>query len=516
MPTPIDKQVNTAVNETDFLFEIGKMFTTTPDIEQILDNVLKLLSKHLKIMKGMINIYHERTRDIFIDVSFGYTNEEVKRGIYKPGEGVIGNVISSGKPMVVPSINNEPKFLDKTGSRTKSEKRDHAFICVPIRIEKNTIGTISIDIIKKKQPTSFNNELNILSTISIMIAHAVNIRKETIQRETNLKLENDLLKIRLSNIKPPNNIIGTSKVMHDLYEKINLVSPLNTTILITGESGTGKELIADAIHLNSKRNNKPFIKINISALPESLIESELFGHERGAFTGAISQKKGRFELSDGGTIFLDEIGDLNPNIQVKLLRVIQEKSIERLGGTTTIPLDVRIIAATHQNLENKIKLNEFRSDLYYRLNVFPIYSPPLRERKADIMLLADYFLGKYNKEINKNIKRISSEAIDMLTSYHWPGNVRELSNCIERAVIVSNEDAIRSFHLPPSLQVAKKSSSLPITLEEMINLYQKEIIIDHLKITHGNISNAARILGTTKRILTYKVNKLGIDYIKYK
>ena len=348
-----------------------------------------------------------------------------------------------------------------------------------------------------------------------MITHAVNSRKEMRKREALLEEENRLLKMRLSSREKPRDILGNSPAMRRMAEKILLVAPTGSTVLITGESGTGKELVADAIHRHSHRKDGPFIKVNMAALPENLIESELFGFEKGAFTGAVGRKKGRFELAQGGSIFLDEIGDLGPGLQVKLLRVIQEKTIERVGGEKTIPLDVRIIAATHQNLEEKIKAGQFRPDLYYRLNVFPIHAPPLRERKADIMLLADHFLEKYRGEHGRDIRRISSEAIDLLTSYHWPGNVRELENCIERAVILSTEDVIRSYHLPPSLQTAEDSPE-PRGLDEMVDRYQKEIIIDHLKMAKGNITRAAQMLGTTKRILTYRVKMLDIEYEKYR
>ncbi len=358
-----------------------------------------------------------------------------------------------------------------------------------------------------------------------MIAHAVNSRREMLLNERQLREENRLLKLKLDTGKVAGKMIGNSHVMNSIYEKVALVADTDSTVLITGESGTGKELVAEAIHANSRRKDGPFIKVNIAALSKSLIESELFGYEKGAFTGAVSQKKGRFEAAHTGTIFLDEIGDLDPQLQVHLLRVIQERTIERVGGTRTIPIDVRILAATHQDLEAKIGNNEFRQDLYYRLNVFPIYMPPLRERKTDIMLLADFFLEKYNKKIGKSVKRISSDAIDMLTSYHWPGNVRELENCIERAVILAQEEVIRNYHLPPSLQTpslktpspetAEKQSDKTGTLEEMTDMFVKEIIIDHLKITKGNMSKAAAMLGTTKRILTYKIKSLDIDYKKY-
>ncbi len=516
MPTHRENSsVKSAITtEMEFLYDIGKLFDSFSSIEDLLNNVLLLLKSKLPMERGMINVHDRETDDIYIDVSLGYSKEEVSRGKYKVGEGIIGRVVDTGRPIVVPSVDSEPLFLNRTGARSGKGDVNIAFICVPIKIEGITIGTISIDLLIPED-APLDRELNILTAVSIMVSHAVNGRKEMRKREYQLEQENRLLKLRLSSKIKPRTIIGNSPVMHQLIEKVMLVAPTNSTVLITGESGTGKELIAEAVHSHSPRKEKPLIKVNMAALPESLIESELFGHEKGAYTGASSMKKGRFELADGGSIFLDEIGDLGPASQVKLLRVIQEKTIERIGGEKTISLDVRIIAATHRNLEEKIREGRFREDLYYRLNVFPIYAPPLRERKADIMLLADGLLEKYCAEHNRSIRRISSEAIDLLTSYHWPGNVRELENCIERAVIMSGEDVIRSYHLPPSLQTAE-ASPLPVTFDEMVDQYQREIIIDHLKMTKGNITKAAVMLGTTKRILTYRVRELGIDYSRFR
>ncbi|MDY6935416.1 MAG: sigma 54-interacting transcriptional regulator [Spirochaetota bacterium] len=507
------KQLNNRYNE--LICEIGRLFMTSKDMNLLLFNVIELCARYIPIERAMINIHDLSTDEIFIDVSYGYSDDEVKKGRYKVGEGIIGTVISTGETLIVPSIHDEPRFLNRTGARKDEVQKDISFICIPIKIAGETIGTISIDINLDDQNSLFE-EIQLLNTLAVITAHAVKVRRDMLQMERELRAENEILKNKIYAIESPRNIIGSSRVMKELYEKIVMVAGTDSTVLILGESGTGKELIAEAIHHNSNRKDRPLIKVNIAALPHDLIESELFGYERGAFTGAFSQKKGKFESADGGTIFLDEIGDLNSHLQINLLRVLQEKTIERLGSTETLPLDVRIVAATHQDLEKKIKKNEFRSDLYYRLNVFPIFAPPLRERKADIILLADYFLEKYNSKINKKIKRISSDAIDMLSNYHWPGNVRELENCIERAVIVSNEKVIRNYHLPPSLQMAEGGTEQPRTLEEMTNLFVKEIIIDHLKVTKGNIAQAARMLGSTKRILAYKINKLGVDYHKYK
>src|SRR5438270_4532845 len=305
--------------------------------------------------------------------------------------------------------------------------------------------------------------------------------------------------------------------MRQVYEQVAQVAHTNTTVLVRGESGTGKELIAHAIHYNSTRAKKPFIKVSCAALPHDLIESELFGYERGAFTGAQGLKRGRFELAEGGTLFLDEIGDLNLATQVKLLRVLQEREFERLGGIETIKVNVRLIAATNKDLEKAIAAGHFREDLYYRLNVFTIFMPPLRERKSDMLLLADHFLEKYAREHGKSIKRISTPAIDMLTSYHWPGNVRELENIIERAVLVCETNVIHGHHLPPTLQTAEGSGTvMRLSLEAAVEAYERDIIQDALKTARGNRAKAAKLLDTTERILGYKVKKYGIDCERFR
>ena len=350
-----------------------------------------------------------------------------------------------------------------------------------------------------------------------MIASHV-IKLETIRLEKEqLREENRRLQNVLKDKYSISNIVGNSNKMREVFQMVSQVCRSNATVLIRGESGTGKELVANSIHYNSHRAKNPFVKVNCAALPVNLIESELFGHEKGAFTGAIKQKIGKFELAHKGTIFLDEIGSLGLDVQANLLRILQEKELERVGGHRTLKTDVRIIAATNKNLEEAVEDESFRSDLYYRLNVFPIYLPPLRERKTDILLLADYFLEKYARENGKNIKRLSTPAIDMLMEYHWPGNVRELENCIERAVLLCEEGVIHSYHLPPSVQTGKESGTVPaLSLEGAVASLEKEMIIDALKNTRGNITMAAEILQTTVRKFAYKAQRYGVDYKHYR
>jgi Nif-specific regulatory protein len=295
------------------------------------------------------------------------------------------------------------------------------------------------------------------------------------------------------------------------------VSSTSTTVLLRGESGVGKELVADAIHYNSTRKTKAYIKVNCAALPESLIESELFGHEKGAFTGADSQRVGRFEAANGGTIFLDEFGDIPANVQVKLLRVIQQREIERLGSTKPIKIDVRIICATNKNLEKMIEEGNFREDLYYRINVFPVYIPPLRERLHDIPALADHFIARFNEKNSRNIKRITASAIDCLMVYHWPGNIRELENCIERACILSTDNVLRTNNLPASLQTAEGTQTMQSgTLDIILGKMEKQIIIDALIATKGNSTKAAEQLGITERMMGIRTKKYDIDPKRFK
>jgi Nif-specific regulatory protein len=332
-----------------------------------------------------------------------------------------------------------------------------------------------------------------------------------------LEEENAHLRLELKERYGFSNLVGTSGPMRQVHEHVAQVARANTTVLLRGESGTGKELLAHAIHYNSTRSKRPFVKVSCAALPHDLIESELFGYEKGAFTGASAAKKGRFDLAHGGTLFLDEIGELPAATQVKLLRVLQEREFERLGGTDTIKTNIRLVAATNKDLEKAIAEGEFRDDLYHRLNVFTIFVPPLRERKSDILLLADHFLEKFSREHSKQVRRISTPAIDMLASYHWPGNVRELANVIERAVVVCDVNVVHAHHLPPTLQTAEASgTSLKLTLRETLEGVERDALQDALKSARGNRAKAARLLGTTERVFNYRVRRYGIDWRRFR
>ncbi|MDP2991755.1 MAG: nif-specific transcriptional activator NifA [Deltaproteobacteria bacterium] len=512
----IDRKTSREIEEITCLYEIARALGASLDLRASLHSTLDILAKKLGMTRGTITILNPMASELQIEVAHGLTAEARKRGRYKLGEGITGKVVESGQPMVVPRISEEPLFLNRTRSRGNLAKQDISFICVPIKAAQKTVGALSVDRLFQTD-VSLDEDLRLLTIISSLIAQTVT-KIQTMEKEKELLINENLeLRHRLTDKYSISHIVGNSSRMKEVYEMISRVAESNATVLIRGESGTGKELVANALHYNSRRAHKPFIKVNCSALPETLIESELFGHEKGAFTGAIHQKKGRFELAEGGSIFLDEVGELSQNIQVKLLRVIQEHEFERLGGTQTIHCDVRIIAATNKDLEEALNRGTFREDLYYRLNVFPIHIPPLRERRTDILLLAEHFLERFCRENNKTIRRISTPAIDMLMQYHWPGNVRELGNCIERAVLLCNESALRSIHLPPTLQTAEESGSMPSkSLDSVLRNVEKEIIIDALKSTRGNIAVAARLLGTTERILGLRIKKYGFTPQKYR
>ncbi|MBW2647186.1 MAG: sigma 54-interacting transcriptional regulator [Deltaproteobacteria bacterium] len=505
------------IEEVTLLYEISQALNVSLDLKKSLYRVMDILSDSMDMVRGTITILDPLRDEISIEVAHGLSRAAIERGKYKPGEGVTGRVIQTGKSFVVPKISEEPLFLNRTATRRKSvHDQELSFICVPVKKGTQVVGSLSVDRPFDK-PYSLEDGERLLSIIATMIAqHVINLETIHLEKER-LREENQRLRDELSNKYRITNIIGNSNKMREVFQMISQVSKSNATVLIRGESGTGKELAATAIHYNSLRVNSPFVKVNCAALPSNLIESELFGHEKGSFTGAIRQKRGKFELANKGTLFLDEIGSVDTDVQVKLLRVLQEKEFERVGGYDTIKADVRIVAATNKNLEQAVEEGTFRDDLYYRLNVFPIYMPPLRERKTDILLLADHFLEKYARENQKDIRRFSTPAIDMLIHYHWPGNVRELENCIERAVLLCEEGVIHSYHLPPTVQTAEESDTLPTrSLEGAVEHLEREMIIDALKSTRGNMAKAARILQTTERKFAYTTKRCGVDYRLYR
>ena len=495
--------------ELTALHEIALRLVRSDDFKYQLQSILDILSRYLGMQRGMISILDHHTGETWLDVAQGM---DVEAGSisYRPGEGVTGKVAQSGRPMAIANLGSEALFLDRTGARKALNRDELAFLCVPIFYGGKVVGVLSADKLRH-QVESLDREIMLLGAVAELLGKVVHYRAI---EEENSRLRRILAEAR----RPKTHIIGRSKVVQEVLRLIDQVADSNTTVLIHGETGTGKELVAKAIHDNSRRSKGLLVQVNCAAMPDALLESELFGHEKGAFTGAIMRRRGRFEEANGGTIFLDEVGELSPVAQAKLLRVLQERTFQPLGSSRMVQVDVRVIAATNKDLEAEVANGAFRSDLFYRLNVFPIFLPPLRERGPDILLLADYFVLKYAREFNKNIRRISTLAIDMLMSYHWPGNVRELENCIERAVILSNGEAIEAVHLPPTLQM--KPQELQDRnrgkLDVLVSAFERDLITDALKDARGNQSQAARLLGTTKRIVQYKIQRYGIEARRFR
>jgi Nif-specific regulatory protein len=495
------------------LLEVSQALSGTLNLKASLQRVLSVLARHHGAIRGMVTVL--RDGELQVEAAEGF-EDRVRSVRYRVGEGITGKVVESGKPIVVPRVSREPALLNRAAKRGDASRQELSFICVPIVLQRAAVGALAVDL-RFKPERDFDSSVKFFGIVSSMIAQALAVQRQVEEERRRLLDENTHLRQELRERYDFSNIIGTSGPTRQMYEQVAQVAQTNTTVLIRGESGTGKELIAHAIHYNSLRAKKPFVKVSCAALPETLIESELFGYEKGAFTGAAARKKGRFEMAEGGTLFLDEIGDINLSTQVKLLRVLQEREFERLGGTDTVRVNVRMIAATNKDMEKAIADGTFREDLYYRLNVFTIFVPPLRDRKADMLLLADHFLEKFSREHGKVIKRISTPAIDMLMSYHWPGNVRELENALERSVLVCDGAVIHGHHLPPSLQTADASGTVTrVTLKDAVAAFERDLIQDALKTTRGNRAKAARLLDTTERILNYKVRGHSIDPRRFK
>ena len=521
------KSLEREVQDLQVLLKLSSDINSSLDLEKIMQLVMEFLRKKMQIQRGTLTLLDEKTNELSIELAYGLGQEEIRRGRYQVGEGITGRVVAAGEPMVIPNVGSEPLFLNRTKARGDLKLSNIAFLCVPITLDGITIGALSVDC-QSRASASFEEDLRLLTMIASMVAQAVHIHQIRKKEREKLETENIRLKQELKVKFRPANIIGESKRMADVYASIDLVGQTRATVLLRGESGTGKELVAHAIHYSSDRPEGPFIKVSCAALPDTLLESELFGYEKGAFTGAISRKIGRFEMAHKGTLFLDEIGDISASTQIKLLRVLQEKEFERLGGTETVRLDIRLVAATNQDLEKLVRDGKFREDLYYRLNVIPIFLPALRERTGDIPLLVNRFLKSSNDENRKNVKYISDEAMKYLMSYGWPGNVRELENAVTRAVILCKADTItpelfpipgtrahpvlQDFN-PPDPMSSLEDGSADGTLPHQVEDLEKRMIGDVMKKTSGSQRQAAKILGITERILGYKLKKYGLREI---
>jgi Nif-specific regulatory protein len=503
------------VRKLSTLLETSQALSSTLDLKEGLQRVLEILGRHHGAVRSTVVLLDEQTGEVQVEASAGAVPQG-RRVRYRRGEGITGQVMETGRAVVVPRVSREPKFLNRAAERPELPTQELSYIAAPVSLDGKTVGVVGVDL-HFKTDRDYTRTAKFVGVVASMIAQAVRVHRLIQADRQQLVDENTHLRQELKERYDFSNLVGTSGPMRQVYEQVAQVARANTTVLLRGESGTGKELIAHAIHYNSTRGRKPFIKVSCAALPHDLIESELFGYEKGAFTGAQTSKKGRFELAEGGTLFLDEIGELNLSTQVKLLRVLQEREFERLGSTETIRANIRLVAATNKDLERAIAAGELREDLYYRLNVFTIFVPPLRERKPDVLLLADHFLEKFSKEHGKRIMRISTPAIDMLVSYHWPGNVREVANVIERAVVLCDGHVLHAHHLPPTLQTAEASGTGQTqSLRDSLEGYERDALQDALKSARGNRAKAARLLSTTERIFNYRVKKYRIDWRRFK
>ncbi len=489
--------------ELKALVEVSRVLTSSFDLEVNLNAVMKCLGEILDMQRGCVYLIEDD--HLRIVAAYGLKEEEIRRGKYRIGEGIVGSVIASQRPMFIPNIGSEPRFLNRTGARPRKE--GISFLCVPIMHNKEVLGVVSVDRIYAPESGDVDDDLRVLSVVATLIAQFVTLWK--IYTEADRERRN--LRIALQERYSIPNLIGESERFQAVLKTVTRVAATDATVLLLGESGTGKELIARTIHHHSERRKGPFVPVNCAALPDNLIELELFGAERGAFTGATERRIGRFERANGGTIFLDEIGELSVAVQVKLLRVLQERTFERLGSSESLKTDVRIIAATNRNLEEEVKKGNFREDLYWRLNVVSIRLPPLRERKEDIPLLVNYFLRKFNKKYRKNVS-ISDEIMRSFIDYSWPGNIRELANVLERLVIMSETDRISE--LDEDLLFMGGIKGRPLTpegalLTELQEL-EKERILRALRKNNFIQARAARDLGLTLRQLGYRIKKYGI------
>jgi Nif-specific regulatory protein len=492
------------------LLEISQALADATHFRASLLRVIQTLEKSHDAVRGAVAMTQAEQAPLEVVAAAG-TGRERSGPAGVPGGTLARQVLATGRPVIIPRATREPALAD-----SRRDNNEWTFVCVPLMLNRRAVGVLCVDL-RFKADRDYERTGKFFGVVASMIAHAIKVQRLLEADRARLVQENVRLQGELRERYDFSQILGTSRAMHAVCEQMMQVARSNATVLIRGESGTGKELIAQAIHYNSQRSAKPFVKVSCAALPDTLIESELFGYEKGAFTGATNRKAGRFERADGGTLFLDEIGDINPSVQVKLLRVLQEREFERLGGIEPVRVNVRLITATNKPLEEAIAAGAFREDLLYRLNVFTLFVPPLRERKTDILLLADHFLERLAADHRKRIRRISTPAIDMLMAYHWPGNVRELQNVIERAVLVCDGDVVHAHHLPPTLQMADTSEAAATQpLTTALAAYEKDLIQDALKMARGNRAKAARLLHATARIVNYKIQKYRIDWRRFR
>jgi Nif-specific regulatory protein len=539
-PTPIlQAHPPSAEQELSILTELGQILSSTLELRDTFGKMMQIISDKLNMRRGTLVLLDESTGRLRTEAAIGLTSDEMERGKYALGEGITGNVVATGRPRIVADVRKEPDFLNRTGRfNPTADVGQISFLCVPIKIEGRTTGALSVDK-PFDSDEHLRNDYRFLDIVSAFLSQAIQINRMVMRQKEVLLEENAQLRAQVRDRYRFENIIGDSPAMHEVFATVGQVANSRATVLLLGETGTGKEMIAKAIHYNSPRKDKPFVRVNCGAMTTTLLESELFGHVKGSFTGAIKDKIGRFEAADGGSIFLDEIGTMEPQLQVKLLRVLQERELERVGDTQTLKVDVRVIAATNVDLQEEVARDNFREDLFYRLNVVSIYLPPLRNRREDIPRLIDFFLDKYNSINGRTLRRISREMLNILLRYPWPGNVRELENAIERAVVLSagedfNEDllplSVRMFAAQRRTNQASESietltrrlsdqaiSDYELREGEIYQLVIDQIeraLIDRALAKCGGIkTKAADFLGINRNTLNKKVKDLGIEAV---
>lgn len=528
------------------IYEIAKILNSSLDLGKTLRQVLNLVAMHLEMQRGMVYA-REEMNDLVVIASVGFSKEEAERARFKVGEGVTGKIFQIGVPAVIPDVVQEPLFLNRTGARRTFETRAILYIGVPIKIGRECVGVLSFERFAKEKQSGHQDSIQFLTMVANLVGQAMKLNRQVVTDREQLIQEKFRLQKELAGKYSIDNVIGQSKRMKEVFADVHMAAPGNSTVLLRGESGTGKEVIARSIHFLSARKDKPFIKVNCAALTESLLESELFGHEKGAFTGAMQERKGRFEQAHGGTLFLDEIGDTSQAFQVKLLRVLQERELERVGGNKTIKVDVRLICATNKNLEEAVTKGEFRSDLYFRINVISISLPALRERRDDIPLLVENFLKKFNKENQAKVS-IMPEAMNVLSSCYWPGNVRELENCVERFATMARGNIIREIDIPCQKnqclsstlwKYEPKGGVIPIApldvkfddhthhnphhdepesdvlLADDQHLTEREQLVRAMEKSGWVQAKAARILNLTPRQMGYALKKYNIEVKRF-
>ena len=442
----VNTQAMESRRELNAIYEVSKTLATSLDVAKTFREALNYLLHAFDWRRAFVVLseHDGRLRGL---CAVGLTQDEHQRLQFQSGEGIVGRVYANGIQVVVPDVRAEPLFLNRTGGADQTPGVAVAMLVTPIRADRHTVGVLAVDCLNPDETRGFANDLQLLKMVATLMGQALLLHRSVSAAHNSMQDEARRMHKVLKPSKQIDQVVGISAPMQEVFAQVHQVAPARTTVLLRGESGTGKEVIARAVHNLSPRKREAFISVNCAALTESLLESELFGHEKGSFTGAQGQRKGRFELAHGGTLFLDEIGDISPAFQAKLLRVLQEREFERVGGASVVKVDVRLILATNRNLERMVQAGEFRADLYYRINVVSIQLPPLRERRDDIPVMAQHFLDRFNLE-NSRSAQFSPAAMRVLASCYWPGNVRELENCVERTATMAHDSVITDLALP--------------------------------------------------------------------